>query len=168
MLNIVKGNNIFEEADTVRKDNNEHKDDSNSRWGKWIVFYARIALGATFLNGIASRFGLYSKGVGYGNFSNFLDYTAQVNSFMPAFMIPILGWAETVCESVLGALLIIGFWPRFTTFAPSILLALFGIAMAISFGIISPLNYSVFSASACSLLLSFYYEDNTQKNELIK
>jgi hypothetical protein len=30
------------------------------------IFYGRIALGAAFLSGIASRFGLYGKNVGYG------------------------------------------------------------------------------------------------------
>jgi hypothetical protein len=35
-----------------------------------------------------------------------------------------------------------------------LLLALFGTAMAISFGIKSPLDYSVFSASAAALLLA--------------
>ncbi|HJZ50820.1 MAG TPA: hypothetical protein VJ228_01400, partial [Candidatus Acidoferrales bacterium] len=49
------------------------------------VLYARIALGAAFLSGIADRFGLYTgRNVGYGNFAGFVDYTAKVNSFMPA------------------------------------------------------------------------------------
>jgi hypothetical protein len=34
------------------------------------IAYAHIALSAAFLSGIASRFGLYPKGVGYGNFAN--------------------------------------------------------------------------------------------------
>jgi putative oxidoreductase len=38
------------------------------------------------------------------------------------------------------------------------LLVLFGTAMAISFGIKAPLDYSVFSASACAVLLALYEE----------
>ncbi|HLQ23295.1 MAG TPA: hypothetical protein VK132_08805 [Gemmatimonadales bacterium] len=38
----------------------------------------------------------------------------------------------------------------------ALLLALFGIAMAISLGLKSPLDYSVFSASAAALLLALY------------
>lgn len=118
------------------------------------ILYARFALGAAFLSGIASRFGLYGKDQGYGNFANFLKYTAEVNAFMPAYTIPFLGWAATIAEFVLGVLLVVGLWPRWTAWGSAILLAMFGTAMAISFGIRSPLDYSVFSASAASVLLA--------------
>jgi uncharacterized membrane protein YphA (DoxX/SURF4 family) len=120
------------------------------------VRYARLALGAAFLSGIASRFGLYGKNVGYGNFANFVEYTAEVNSFMPAFSIPFLAWSATGAESALGIALILGVWPRSVALASAVLLALFGIAMAVSFGIKSPLDYSVFSASAAAVLLALY------------
>jgi putative oxidoreductase len=125
-------------------------------WERLGMLYARIALGAAFLSGIASRFGLYGKNVGYGNFAGFVKYTAEVNSFMPAFTIPFLAWAATAAELVLGITLILGVWPFWVALGSAALLALFGIAMAISFGIRSPLDYSVFSASAASLLLALY------------
>ena len=121
---------------------------------KVAVIYARLALGAAFLSGIADRFGLYGKNVGYGNFENFVRYTAQVNSFMPAFTIRFLAWAATVAELLLGLALVFGLWIRWTSLASAVLLAVFGIAMAISFGFKSPLDYSVFSASAAALLLA--------------
>jgi hypothetical protein len=46
----------------------------------------------------------------------------------------------------------------------AVLLALFGIAMAISFGIKSPLDYSVFSASAGALVLAFYQNRKLETN----
>jgi uncharacterized membrane protein YphA (DoxX/SURF4 family) len=116
--------------------------------------YARFALGTAFLSTVADRFGLWGKYGGWGNFANFTQYTAQVNSFMPAFMIPFLAWAATAAELSLGVALIIGIWPRWTAFGAAALLFLFGAAMAISFGIKSPLDYSVFSASAGALLLA--------------
>jgi len=116
--------------------------------------YARFALGAAFLSAVADRFGLWGKYGGWGNFANFTQYTAQVNSFMPAFMIPFLAWAATAAELSLGIALIIGIWPRRAAFGAATLLFLFGTAMAISFGIKSPLDYSVFSASAGALLLA--------------
>jgi putative oxidoreductase len=125
-------------------------------WERLGVLYGRIALGAAFLSGIVSRFGLYGKNVGYGNFANFVKYTAEVNSFMPAFSIPVLAWSATAAELVLGIALILGVWPRWVALASALLLALFGIAMAISFGIKSPLDYSVFSASGAALLLALY------------
>jgi len=128
----------------------------SSRWERWGILYLRIALGVAFLSGVADRFGLYGKNVGYGNFDGFMRYTAQVNSFMPAFSIPFLAWAATLAEFGLGAALIIGIWPRWVGLGSAVLLALFGIAMAISFGIKSPLDYSVFSASAGALVLALH------------
>jgi uncharacterized membrane protein YphA (DoxX/SURF4 family) len=128
---------------------------------KVVVIYVRLALGAAFLSGIADRFGLYGKNVGYGNFENFVQYTAQVNSFMPAVTIRFLAWAATVAELLLGLALIFGLWLRWTSLASAVLLALFGTAMAISFGFKSPLDYSVFSASAAALLLALEADNIT-------
>jgi len=44
------------------------------------ILYARIALGAAFLSGIATRFGLYGKNVDYGNFANFVRYRVGIPS----------------------------------------------------------------------------------------
>lgn len=121
---------------------------------RWAVRYARLALGAAFLWGVLSRSGLLGADVGYGSWANFVRYTAKVNSFMPAFTIPFLAWAATVCELVLGIALIIGVRLRWAAWGSAVLLVLFGTAMAISFGIGSPLDYSVFSASAAAVLLA--------------
>src|ERR1700746_1756930 len=91
---------------------------------------------------------------GYGNFANFMRYTAEVNSFMPAFTIPFLAWAATLAELGLGIALIAGLWPRWVAVGSAVLLALCGIEMVISFGSKSPLDYSVFSASAAAVLLA--------------
>jgi putative oxidoreductase len=128
------------------------------------ILYARFALGAAFLSAVADRFGLWGKYGGWGNFANFTAYTAQVNSFMPAFIIPFLAWAATVAELSLGIGLILGFWPRWVAFGAAILLFLFGTAMAISFGIKSPLDYSVFSASAGAALLALYQSPKSGAN----
>jgi putative oxidoreductase len=126
-------------------------------WERWGILYARFALGAAFLSGIADRFGLYTgRNVGYGDFAGFVSYTAKVNSFMPAFSISFLAWAATAAELILGVALILGIWPRWVALGSALLLLLFGTAMAISFGIKSPLDYSVFSASAGAVLLSLY------------
>lgn len=79
-----------------------------------------------------------------------------MNSFMPASTIPFLAWAATVAELSFGLALILGIWTQWVARGSAVLLFLFGTAMAISFGIKSPLDYSVFSASAGALLLSLY------------
>jgi putative oxidoreductase len=128
----------------------------NSSQAKKLAFlYARAALGIGFLSGVADRFGIWrGRNIGYGNFDGFIRYTAKVNSFMPASSIPFLAWAATAAELVLGVFLLLGLWPRWTGFASALLLILFGTAMAISFGAKSPLDYSVFSASALAVLLA--------------
>jgi uncharacterized membrane protein YphA (DoxX/SURF4 family) len=92
--------------------------------------------------------------VGYGSWVGFVRYTGQVNAFMPRATIPFLAWAATVAELVLGVALIVGFRLRWTAIASAVLLVIFGTAMALSFGLKSPLDYSVFSASAAAMLLA--------------
>jgi putative oxidoreductase len=129
--------------------------DRRRRLLDWAFLYARATLGIAFLSGIADRFGLWrGRNVGYGNFEGFVRYTAKVNSFMPAASIPFLAWSATIAEFVLGVLLLAGVWLRWTAFASALLLILFGTAMAISFGLKAPLDYSVFSASATAFLLA--------------
>ena len=118
------------------------------------VHYARIALGCAFLSAVASRFGLWDRHIDMKHFANFVQYTAEVNSFMPASTIPFLAWMATVAETSLGIALILGVWPRQVAFAAAILLTIFGTAMAVSFGLKSPMDYSVYSASAAALLLA--------------
>jgi putative oxidoreductase len=130
---------------------------SSVNWERAAILYARIALGAAFLSGIADRFGLYwGRNVGYGDFAGFVRYTAKVNSFMPPATIPFLAWAATVAELSLGLALVLGIWPQWVALGSALLLAIFGTAMAISFGIKSPMDYSVFSASAGAVLLALY------------
>jgi len=132
---------------------------SGSRIGpveRAAVVYARVALGTAFLSAVAGRFGLWNGTVGLDHFSGFLQYTAEVLAFMPAFTIPFLAWAATVAELSLGIALVLGLWTRWVALGAALLLAMFGTAMAISLGPKSPLDYSVFSASAGALLLALF------------
>jgi uncharacterized membrane protein YphA (DoxX/SURF4 family) len=126
------------------------------RFARLAILYARIALAAAFLSAVADRFGLWGKYGGWGNFAAFTQYKAQVNSFMPGFIIPFLAWTATAAELTIGLTLMIGIWPRCVALGAAMLLFLFGTAMAISFGPKSPLDYSVFSASAGALLLALH------------
>ena len=121
------------------------------RWGE---LYARIAVGCAFLSAVAGRFGLWQGTLDMKHFADFTEYAAEVNSFMPRSIIPFLAWAATVAETSLGILLILGLWRRWIAVASAVLLAIFGTAMAISFGLKSPMDYSVFSASGAAVLLA--------------
>lgn len=132
------------------------------RLAKLGPLYVRVALGLAFLSAVADRFGLWGKYGAWGNFANFEQYTAQVNSFMPAFTIPFLAWAATAAELFFGIGLILGVWRRWVALGAAGLLFLFGTAMAISFGIKSPLDYSVYSASAGAFLLFLHLSNRPQ------
>lgn len=138
----------------------------DGRLDRLILVYARLALAAAFLSGIASRFGWWGAGVGYGDFAHFVEHTAEVLAFMAPWTIPYLAWAATVAEAVLGVLLVVGVWPRQVALASALLLIIFGAAMAISFGIKSPLDYSVFSAAAAALLLARWSSPDPSKERV--
>jgi len=123
-------------------------------WERIGIFYARFAVGAAFLSAVAGRFGLWDGALDLKHFAGFLEYAGEVLSFMPKLSVPYLAWAATVCETSLGILLIVGLWPRWVALASAVLLALFGTAMAISLGLKSPMDYSVYSASSAAVLLA--------------
>lgn len=122
---------------------------------EWLsVGFARLALGAAFLSAVADRFGLWGRYGSWGNFANFERYTAKILPFVPSSAIPVFAWAATIAEIVLGIALILGLWPRWVAWSSALLLALFALAMTFSLGTKQPLDYSVFSASACAALLA--------------
>jgi putative oxidoreductase len=112
----------------------------------------RLALASGFLSAVASRLSLLGKKS--SGWSNFLDYTAQVNSFLPKSFIPTIAVTSTLLETGLGILLLIGFKTNYAAFGAALLTLLFAFAMTYSFGIKEPLDYSVFAFSAGAFLLA--------------
>ncbi|MBS1767000.1 MAG: DoxX family membrane protein [Acidobacteria bacterium] len=127
---------------------------SNRSAETWALRYARVALAAAFLSAVASRFGLWQGHFSMARFQEFIAYTGEVNAFLPARTWPALAWAATFAETICGLTLLSGFKPRLAGFASAGLLFVFATAMALSQGIKSPLDYSVYSASAAALLLA--------------
>lgn len=116
--------------------------------------FARVALGAAFLSAVAGRFGLWKGAPAAEAWTAFLRYAAEVLAFVPTSLVPPLAGLATVAETTLGVLLLAGVRRRPVAFASAALLALFGTAMAISYGPKEPLDYSVFSACGAALLLA--------------
>ena len=128
------------------------------RWSQYITVFLRLALGTTFLAAVTDRFGLWGGpgglNVSWDDFAHFLQYTAQVNAFLPHTLIPPVAWLATILETLLGISLIVGLQTRLAALASGVLLLLFALAMTVSMGVKAPLNYSVFSASAGAFLLA--------------
>jgi uncharacterized membrane protein YphA (DoxX/SURF4 family) len=112
----------------------------------------RLSLSAGFLSAVASRSGLW--GSHSSGWKSFVDYTAQVNSFLPSPMAPGIAVISTVLESVLGILLLVGYRTVWASRGTALLTLFFTIAMAMSNGIKDPLDYSVPAFSAGAFLLS--------------
>jgi putative oxidoreductase len=112
----------------------------------------RLALASGFLSAVASRLSLLGKKS--SGWSNFLDYTAQVNSFLPKSFIPTIAVTSTLLEAGLAILLLIGFKTNYAAFGAALLTLLFAFAMTYSFGIKDTLDYSVFAFSAGAFLLA--------------
>src|SRR5215813_13795525 len=93
-------------------------------WETAAILYARIGLGTAFLSAVAGRFGLWQGTFDWGSFAKFQQYAAQVNSFMPSAVIPLIAWTATVAETTLGVLLILGLWSRWVSLGSAILLAM--------------------------------------------
>jgi uncharacterized membrane protein YphA (DoxX/SURF4 family) len=124
---------------------------------KVLALYARLAIAAAFLSSVADRFGLWgpagSAKVAWGNWKNFVAYTAVLNFFLPRWSAPILAVVVTIAETTLGILLILGLWQRATAAVSAALLCMFAVAMSVALGVKAPLDYSVFSAAAAAGLL---------------
>jgi putative oxidoreductase len=124
------------------------------RVGSWLL---RIALAMAFLSAVADRFGLWgppgSPGVGWGDLRGFNAYVAKLNWFVPAGLIPVVGWASTAAETGLALALLIGWKLRWVSLASALLLLSFAATMTVALGPKAPLDYSVFTAAAAAFLL---------------
>jgi uncharacterized membrane protein YphA (DoxX/SURF4 family) len=121
-------------------------------------WFLRVALAAGFLSAVADRFGLWgpagAANVAWGAWQPFVDYVAKLNWFAPPASTPILAWAATVAEVVLGIGLLIGWQLRWFALAAGLLLLSFAITMTLALGVKAPLNFSVFAAAGGAFLLA--------------
>jgi putative oxidoreductase len=123
---------------------------------RWIASILRLPIAIAFLEAVSDRFGLLggpgSPGVAWGDFSHFIRYTAQVNSFMPRSVIPALAVMATVCEITFGATMLFGIRIPSAAIGSSALLFLFATAMTISG--LPQFSYGVYVMAAGALALS--------------
>jgi uncharacterized membrane protein YphA (DoxX/SURF4 family) len=146
-----------------------------SRWTRLATVSAvllRLALGISFLSAVADRFGFWGvygqPNVAWGNYARFVDYTAKLNWFLPAAMIPSLAMIATVGETVLGLLLVLGWNTRIVALLSAGLLGTFALTMTVALGVKAPLDSSVFSAAAGALLLGVHADVPFSVDEVLR
>ena len=124
---------------------------------KFSSVFLRFALGISFLSAVADRFGLWGAygqpNVSWGDYARFVDYTARLNWFLPAAMIPTLAMIATAAETILGLLLVFGWETRIVALLSGLLLISFALTMTLALGVKAPLNLSVFSVAGGALFL---------------
>ncbi|MCO5053642.1 MAG: DoxX family protein [Verrucomicrobiae bacterium] len=118
-----------------------------------VKLFLRLSLGIGFLSAVADRFGFWHQGVAWGNWENFLKYTATLTPWLPASLVPVAGILATAAEVIFALALIVGFRTDLFAKLSGGLLLVFALSMALWTGIKRPLDASVFAASAAALAL---------------
>lgn len=122
-----------------------------SKWVSFSSVFLRFVLGFSFLSAVADRFSLWGQcghpNVTWGMFSRFVEYTGQLNLYLPPRMTLTLAVISTGAEILFGLLLLVGWHTRTAALLSGILLMAFGLAMALALGAKAPLDFSVFSAA---------------------
>lgn len=123
-----------------------------------VQFYLRIGLGASYLCAGLDRLGVWGPPGGarisWGDWQHFMDYAYKLLFFLPYGLANFVAGVASAAEIIFGVLLILGLLTRWAAIGSGILLLLFALSMTVALGIQAPLNYSVFTASAASFLLS--------------
>jgi hypothetical protein len=130
---------------------------TQARW-RWFGGMLRIAIGLNFGLAVLDRFGAFgpfgAAGVSWGDWAHFVTYTRLVNAFLPSSLAPTLALAATAYEIVLAVTLILGIASTFFLRAAVVLLFLYGLAMTVSLGFTSQLEYAVIVLCAGAWVLT--------------
>ncbi|MEP6574103.1 MAG: TQO small subunit DoxD, partial [Gemmatimonadota bacterium] len=86
------------------------------------------------------------------DFQHFIAYTAQVNAFAPAVIIPALAVIATIAEGSCGVLMVLGLGTRYAALASSALLFVFATSMMLSG--LSQFQYNVYLMSVAAWALA--------------
>src|SRR5262249_4903998 len=98
---------------------------------RYAIWIARLAFGITLLSAVADRFGLWgppgAPHVAWGDWAHFVHYTAVLNPYAPAALVPALAGAATVLEIVLALAFLTGYQLERAAYGAAILFTLFAL-----------------------------------------
>ena len=113
---------------------------------RWVATAARLLIGLAFFENVIDRLGFIgppgAPGVSWGDFPHFIAYTAQVNAFAPAALIPTLAVVATIAEGTLGVTMLAGVRVRLASIGSALLFFTFATAMVLSG--LSEMQYGVY------------------------
>lgn len=120
--------------------------------------YFRLAIGVAFFILGLDRLGAWgpygAKNVSWGDWQHFYSYARSLLFFLPDSLAFACAAIATACEIIFGILLVIGLFTRTVAIGGAVLTLSFAICMALTNGIMSPINYSVFAVSAGFCMLA--------------
>jgi thiosulfate dehydrogenase (quinone) large subunit len=120
--------------------------------------FLRCALAVGFLSAVADRFGMWGANgqpnVAWGDIAHFMHFVGTLNPWLPAALLPAIGWLVTCSEISLGLLLLVGWQTRWAARLSGCLLLMFTIGMTIGLGVKPAFDGSVFAASAGAFMLA--------------
>jgi len=123
---------------------------------RWVAASVRLIIGIAFLENVIDRLGVLgppgAPGVSWGDFPHFIAYTAQVNAFAPAAIIPTLAVLATIAEGTFGLTMLLGVRVRLAALGSALLLFVFASAMVLSG--LSQMQYGVYLMSIASWALA--------------
>lgn len=125
---------------------------------KYPQLYLRLALGIGFIVPVLDRLGCLGqygqKLISWGDWSHFIGFTSMLMPYMDKSLVNIAGLLATLLEAIFGVFLIVGFKTRLTAIGSFALTLIFALSMSFFLGYKAPLNFSVYTCSAGSLLLA--------------
>ena len=134
-----------------------------ARWTEWAL---RLSLATAFLSPVGDRLGAWGppgSHASWGDWHHFRIYADQLNWYMPVGLQPAAAVLATAGEAIFAIALITGLRLREAAIGSGVLLAIFGISMALTLGMKAPLDYSVFTAAAAAFSLAVMAADHKQE-----
>ena len=115
---------------------------------EWVEIGLRLSLGGVFLSAVADRLGLWPKDVSvWYTWESFIEYTAVLNPWFPLIIMPIIGGIVTGLEILFGIALLFNYKTNLMSKLSGVLLLLFALAMCLTTGVKSMLDYGVLPLS---------------------
>ncbi|SEA40443.1 hypothetical protein [Alkalimonas amylolytica] len=134
---------------------------------KGSFIFISVFLGVMYLWVVADRLGLLGPvgnlGVVWGDFDNFLEYTATLNPWFPRVVSDILGYLVTFLEIVLGVFLLAGIRIKEAALASLSLLLVFLLSMLFSIGFKEAFDYIAFTLVVAAASALLYREAKVRK-----